>query len=710
MSFLSWNCRGLAAATTTRELRDVCRTQRPDIVFLMETRAHKERIKRYKRMLKFQHAFSVDPRGLSGGLGLFWSQNIDLQILASSANFIHTAVLVKESKEFFECTFVYGNPIFQQRRSLWDKILAFHLNRNAPWCCLGDFNEMLSMHDKEGIRPIHQNQVDLFRKFLDIAGLIDLDLKGCKFTWHSNPRNGIVTKERIDRVLVNWAWRLNHSHAVAVALPSIGSDHSPIVLHSSPKAKSGVLFKFEAFWEEHEDCNRIIENGWHDEGRDDSPWNKLLDRTNSCKKYLQQWHHNTFKRADKEILRLKGRLKFLLNLSNEDSDWDEINSIKQQIDSLWKQEEAFWGQRSRLKWIQCGDRNSKFFHATTIQRRGRNRILRLKKEDGSWVEGQENLFEEIIEHYRVVYHAGLQQNTDFCLSHVPDLVSDEMNFQLTKPVSQEEIKRAVFGLGALKAPGPDGLNGMFYQKHWEVVKEDVCNAIQIFFQQGILPTEINETIVTLIPKIPHPEYVAQLRPISCCNFIFKVISKIMVFRLKDLMGLLITPNQSTFVGGRMIQDNLLVAHEIFHDLKGRGANSKTNVAIKLDMSKAYDRVEWSFLQKVLIAYGFNSGWVDLIMTLVSSVTYKYKVNGFLSQVLIPQKGLRQGDPLSPYLFILVADVLSHMLMRAQIQGQIQGIRWGNQGPVLTHLFFADDALLFAKAASEEIFQIVNLLN
>lgn len=205
MTILSWNCRGLAATTTTRELRDICRSHKPEIVFLMETRAPKERIVRYRRMLKFQHDFSVEPRGFSGGLCLLWTRNVEIQVISSSLNFIHVNVFLLESKDVFECTFVYGNPIFQQRRNLWDKILALLTNRNSPWCCLGDFNEMLSNHDKDGARPLQQNRVDLFRSFLDRAGLMDLELKGCRFTWHSNPRNGVVTKEKIDRVLCNWA-------------------------------------------------------------------------------------------------------------------------------------------------------------------------------------------------------------------------------------------------------------------------------------------------------------------------------------------------------------------------------------------------------------------------------------------------------------------------------------------------------------------------
>lgn len=326
------------------------------------------------------------------------------------------------------------------------------------------------------------------------------------------------------------------------------------------------------------------------------------------------------------------------------------------------------------------------------------------------MEGQENLFSAIFYHYTEVYQSVPNRNLNTCLDQIPKVVTPENNAFLMRPISRAEIKKVVDDLGALKAPGPYGLNGLFYQKHWEVVQEDVCNVVTNFFLQGIFPSEINETVVSLIPKIPNPESISHLRPISCCNFIFKVISKIIVLRLKNFMGGWITPNQSAFVGGHLIQDNLLIAHEVFHDLKGKSRNSRNNIAVKLDMSKAYDRVEWDFLKQALISYGFDVGWVDLVMKLVTSVSYKYKVNGYLSQVLIPQRGLRQGDPLSPYLFIMVADVLSHMLIKAQEHNHIQGIGWGEQGPVLTHLFFADDALLFAKPSPQEVYQLVRILN
>lgn len=128
------------------------------------------------------------------------------------------------------------------------------------------------------------------------------------------------------------------------------------------------------------------------------------------------------------------------------------------------------------------------------------------------------------------------------------------------------------------------------------------------------------------------------------------------------------------------------------------------------MSKAYDRLEWGFIRGCLLAYGFDGHWVNLVMKLITSVSYRYKVNGFLSSELIPERGLRQGDPISPYIFILAADALSHMIHRASEMGRFHGIHLAQGGPRLTHLFFADDSLLFGKGTLENMYQLVSILN
>lgn len=210
----------------------------------METKIPKAKVEKIRRRLKFHSCFTVEPRGLSGGLCLLWNSQVQVKIFQNSPNFIHTAVFITSTREEFDCSFVYGNPTFQMRKGLWSSLLDFQSDRNRPWCCLGDFNEVLAHYEKSGIRPYHPRRAELFRDFLNIFGLMDMELKGCAYTWISNPRNGVVVQEKLDRVLVNWPWRYEHPNAFVTALPIVSFDHSPIVLNLKPKEKSGVEFKF----------------------------------------------------------------------------------------------------------------------------------------------------------------------------------------------------------------------------------------------------------------------------------------------------------------------------------------------------------------------------------------------------------------------------------------------------------------------------------
>lgn len=326
-------------------------------------------------------------------------------------------------------------------------------------------------------------------------------------------------------------------------------------------------------------------------------------------------------------------------------DQNEMKKIQKEIMELWKQEEKFWGQRSRLKWLKWGDRNSKFFHATTVQRRNRNRIIKIKNDSGDWVEGTKEILTSVEEYYRALFTSVGPRDMTQSVNAIPKRVSAQCNNAIEDEPSEMEIKEAIDSLGELKAPGPDGLNGLFYKQHWTTIKEEVCSAIQAFFMQGILPEFINETQVALIPKVDKPESINQLRPISCCNFLYKVITKILVTRLKLYLNSLVSQAQSAFIGGRQIQDNILVAHEIFHALKGGRSQAKDTMAIKLDKNKAYDRMEWDNLQVFLEAHGFNEKWINRLMVCVRGANYRFKVNEELSGRIFPGRGLRQGDPL-----------------------------------------------------------------
>ena len=268
----------------------------------------------------------------------------------------------------------------------------------------------------------------------------------------------------------------------------------------------------------------------------------------------------------------------------------------------------------------------------------------------------------------------------------------------------------MFQLGPHKAPGLDGIPAFFYQEYWSTVKSDVINIVQAFFHSGSLFRSLNHTFITLIPKVTYPKEVTHFRPISLCNVLYKIISKILVNRLKPLMDKLITPFQNAFIKGRNISDNILIAHEIMYDLRRKRGKKFSFGALKIDMSIAYDKVRWNFLKAVLVVMKFESKWIKWIMECVTSVQFTLLINGHMSKSFTPTQGLRQGDHLSPYLFLFCANILSISLTQAETLNKLKGVKVGRNGISFTHLLFADDSLLFFKKDMHSVDTLLKILD
>ncbi|XP_072084658.1 uncharacterized protein [Arachis hypogaea] len=423
-----------------------------------------------------------------------------------------------------------------------------------------------------------------------------------------------------------------------------------------------------------------------------------------------EWSSRKFKRADKEIERKKTELHQIQEAGMTEEEQRRERELKKQISELWKQEEKYWGQRSRLKWLKWGDKNTAFFHATIIQRRIRNRIDKLRDETGQWILGEANIMRLVERHFTKLFTSEGNRNLEECVTEIPKRVTREMNEELMANITDEEIKEAVFSMGGLKAPGPDGLNGLFFQQHWDILSKEVCGVVKQIFKEGSVPEDLGETNVVLISKTSQPESMNQLRPISCCNFVYKIVTRVLVGRLRRVLDAIISPVQSAFVKGRLIQDNIVIVQEAFHKLNKKGNHESNDIAIKLDMNKAYDRLEWNFLQRVMEEFGFSKDWVRLMMSCVKSASYRFKINGKLSTKIIPQRGLKQGDLLSPYLFILATESFTILMDKARKENLISGIRLAPTAPVITHLLFADDCIIFAGVQEEEIYQLIQTIN
>ncbi|KAL0355533.1 UNVERIFIED_CONTAM: putative mitochondrial protein [Sesamum radiatum] len=295
------------------------------------------------------------------------------------------------------------------------------------------------------------------------------------------------------------------------------------------------------------------------------------------------------------------------------------------------------------------------------------------------------------------------------LSSMEKRITEAVNNELTRPFTPDEITSALLQMHPFKSPGPDGMSPFFFQKYWNIVGVDICNCVLDFLNNGSFNPLLNFTQIVLIPKCSNPDNMTHFRPISLCNVVYKLASKTIANRLKPFLDSIISPFQSAFVPDRLITDNVLVAYKINHYLMHKTWGKAGHVSLKLDVSKAYDRVEWFFLERVLVRLGFHSKFISLIMTCVTTVSFSFMLNGEQFGFLRPERGLRQGDPLSPYLFLLCSEAFSNMISRTEAEGRIEGVAVSRRAPRISHLLFADDTLIFCQATEAALLNVKQIL-
>ncbi|XP_019185981.1 PREDICTED: uncharacterized protein LOC109180726 [Ipomoea nil] len=312
---------------------------------------------------------------------------------------------------------------------------------------------------------------------------------------------------------------------------------------------------------------------------------------------------------------------------------------------------------------------------------------------------------EVMGEVMVEYFTNLFTATDCDMEEVVSCINSRIghgvNDRLLRVVSQEEVRCSVFQMHPDKSPGPDGLGPGFYQHFWDILGGDVTLFCRDFIQTATLPTKANDTFIVLVPKKPNPDSMKDLRPIALCNVLYKIAAKVCANQMKSVLEGLINTAQSAFIPGRLITDNIMVAYEAHHYLKRKSQGRQGVAALKVDMSKAYDRVEWCFLRRVMLKMGFDPKWVEIIAETVRSAKYHVLHDQNQFGPIIPGRGLRQGDPLSPYLFLFITEGLSALLERQVARGLLHGLHVARGAPPVSHLLFADDCFLFFRASLGE---------
>jgi hypothetical protein len=284
-----------------------------------------------------------------------------------------------------------------------------------------------------------------------------------------------------------------------------------------------------------------------------------------------------------------------------------------------------------------GDRNTSFFHAWASHRKKINFTKQIKDEEETIWKKPKEIGVAFVEFYEKLFTKGESSGMQDWPVEVEGRVTEEMNSELIRSFTAVEVEKALFQMHPLKSLGLDGFSACFYQQSWSTMKGEVCNAVLDYLNNGVFDVEINTTNIALVLKKKSPASITDYRPISLCIVVYKLIAKVLANRMKSILPHIISPTQSAFIPGQLITDNILVAFEALHTMDGGLKGREGYMALKLDMSKAYDRVEWNFSEAMMRKLGFSDKWVQLAMTCVRIVSYLVLINGKPYGKIIPSR-------------------------------------------------------------------------
>ncbi|KAL6204881.1 hypothetical protein ACLB2K_022148 [Fragaria x ananassa] len=412
----------------------------------------------------------------AGGLCILWNDDIKLELQSYSESHIDVLVREDEGNQVWRFTRVYGQPRVENKYLTWELLKKLGSQDKSPWLLGGDFNEILWAMEKEGGQIRAEKHMDGFREALNIR--------------RSSGRR--------------------------------------------KKRKRKKKFRFEEFWLREKDVKDVVEAGWLS-GTGSNPFSSVYNKISNTREMLLSWSRTHFGNIQEMIKAVREKLAESYDTTFSSPCSMQRMSLEKELQELLHKEQTFWQQRSRVLWLAEGDLNTNFFHQRASNRKKKNTLKGLFNEDGVWCNDECEMEEIILRYYKKLFTSSNLQLREQDLSFVTEVISEDANRQLNGTISEEQVFKALKQMHPSKAPGPDGFSPVFYQQFWNVVGTDVVAAVREFLNSKELLREINCTWVTLILKVKSPEYVTQLRPISLCNVIYKLGSKVLANRIKPLL-------------------------------------------------------------------------------------------------------------------------------------------------------------------------------
>ncbi|XP_074283597.1 uncharacterized protein LOC141608138 [Silene latifolia] len=555
-----------------------------------------------------------------------WQKDITAQCIHSKD---------KNRRINFWLTVVYGLNKAPERECLWLKLGNYYRKCQGPWMVYGDFNAIMAPHERIGGATVTNADVQPLIQTVQECELYELKGCGSYYTWNNKHEVDEKVYSKIDRVFHNEEWLATFPSSYANFLPEGLYDHCPCIINfEETVTRSKAPFKYYNMWSMAEGFENVITRGWEMEVQG-TPMFKVMSKLKGMKKELRKLNAEQFSDIENltkitELSLNHFQTKLRDDPFNEDLCLAE-RACSQELEFLNKARLEFLRQKSKEAWLKEGDDNTSYFHASIKKRRARNKVYQVKDMRGklcNHCDDIKNAFEEYyisllgtsksVEHVKVNV---VKQGQCLTMSHSELLLA---------PASADEVKTAMFAIPGTKAPGPDGFSSQFFKDCWSIVGQEVTLAIQSVFHNGKLLKQCNNTVITLVPKMDVPDSVVQFRPIACCNTIYKCISKIICNRLSTILPDVISPSQSAFIKGRDIVGNILICQDLIRMYKRKTCSPR--MLMKLDMQKAYDSIEWSFVEEMLRAMGFPEKMV--LLKCVSTPSYSIALNGEVFDDLI----------------------------------------------------------------------------
>ncbi|GJT02906.1 RNA-directed DNA polymerase, eukaryota [Tanacetum coccineum] len=619
-------------------------------------------------------------RGRSGGILCVWDKTLFQKKRTYATDHclcVEGTWLASDSNLLFLS--VYSPQELNLKRALWSYISGIISQWHGEVVVMGDFNEVRYASERYGSSFHALNAAD-FNMFIANSNLIDIPLGGYSFTWSDKHASKM---SNLDRFLVSQGIVDLFPNLTGLILHRHISDHRPILLKETRVDYGPTPFRLFHSWFLDNDLCAVVEDSWKNDGvYDNNAMVLLKNKLKSLKQKLKTWSID--KKRSKEYnrkslqdtiieidLRLDKGISLPDDLSNRSNAIRELNSIDQQasMDAA---------QKAKVTWAIEGDENSKFFHGIVNKKR-RHLAIKGILVEGEWIDNPLHVKSEFFNHFANQFSDPDWTRVPFdgqFLNHLDSVQSSD----LESDVSNEEIKRAVWDCGSDKSPGPDGFTFEIFKKFWYIVSGDVINVVKEFFHSSIFPNGCNSSFIALIPKVLDAKHLNDFRPISLIGCQYKIIGKILANQLSLVINDIISLEQSAFIKGRQITDGPLILNEI---------------------------ISWCKYRKEQALMFKWRGWIRGCLT---SSKASILVNGSPTDEFLFHRGLRQGDPLSPFLFILVMESLHVSFQRLIDRGLFSLILIGKDNLIpISHLFYADDAMFIGKWSYSNVNAIMMML-